>query len=103
MSVDEKVWVTPDEAIKRLKVIEDYDQGDGPKPHVHTFATGTGMLLGAHWSVEQARVAFETYGVEEAGPNMEAMGHGLVIVRPSTGPVFFETLHPAERPATLEG
>ena len=89
MSTDEKVWVPVDEAVERLAVIEDYDPGDGPKPCVHTFRAGA-MLIGAHWSVEKVREAFEEHGVEESGPTMQSMGHGLAIVD-DAGPVFFET------------
>jgi hypothetical protein len=89
VSTDEKVWVPVDEAISRLAVIEDYDAGNGPEPCVHTFRASM-MLLGAHWSVVDARKAFETYGVEESGPSMQSMGHGLAIVD-DDGPVFFET------------
>lgn len=84
-----RVTIPLEEALARLAVIEDYDPGDGPKPCVHTFRGGS-ALLGAHWSVEEARAAMEKHGVEESGPFMQAMGHGLATMD-DTGPVFFET------------
>lgn len=82
----------PAAALARLKVV-DYDPGDGPGPCVHSFASpGSGVLLGAHWHLDDVRAAFEAHGVEEAGPNMAALGHGLVVTGlPDRGPIFFET------------
>lgn len=79
-----------DEARERLDVIEDYDDGGGPRPCVHTFRSGAIGLLGAHWGVEEAIAAMREYGVEESGLDAQAMGHGLVIID-KTGPVFFAT------------
>ena len=90
MSEEEPVSVPVDQAIERLAVIPDYDPGDGPKPCVHTFRGGSGMMLGAHWSVAAARAVMERYGVKESGPMATAMRHGLVVTD-DTGPVFFET------------
>ena len=84
--------VAVDDAVARLKVIPDYDDGNGPRPCVHTFVESAFGLLGAHWGVEDARLAFETLGVEEAGEDAKSMGHGLVVIRPGKGPVFFETV-----------
>lgn len=86
--------VPVDEAVKRLAVVEDYDDGGGPRPCVHTFVSGSFGLMGAHWGVEEARKAFETYGVEESGDQARAMNHGLVCIEDRDGrqvPVFFET------------
>lgn len=91
--------VMVEEAMSRLNVIPDYDDGNGPRPCVHTLIQSTVGLLGAHWGVEAARTVFETFGVEEAGEQARAMGHGLVVTRPSKGPIFFETL-PDERTFT---
>lgn len=82
--------MTVEEAVARLAVIEAYDNGGGPAPCVHTFRVGA-LMLGAHWTVEQARAAFEEHGVAETtDPRMRALGHGLCI-HDNTGPVFFET------------
>ena len=78
-----------EEAIKLLNVVQ-YDPGGGVCDCVHTIRGGTGIMLGAHWDLDQTRAAFEKYGVERAGANAEAMGHGLVM-EDETGPVFFET------------
>ena len=83
--------VPVDEAIDLLDIIPDYDPGDGPKPCVHTFAESGFGLLGAHWSLDDLRTLFETYGVERAGDAATAMGHGLVVLRPSRGPLFIAT------------
>lgn len=85
--------VTVEDAIARLAVVEDYDPGDGPKPCVHTFVAAGFGLIGAHWSIKDARAAFERWGVEEAGPSAVAMDHGLVVVEkePDRRAVFFET------------
>lgn len=81
--------ISTEDAMARLVVIEDYDAGNGPGPHVHTLRSGVMMLLGAHWSVEKAREAFEKYGAQEAGGAAQAMGHGIVVTD-DVGPVFFE-------------
>lgn len=80
------------DALARLKVVDDYDPGDGPGPCVHTFVMpAPGALLGAHWHLAEVRAIFEAHGVEEAGPVMTGLGHGLVVTRPDRGPIFFET------------
>jgi len=71
-------------------VMDDYDAGNGPEACVHTFRDSAIGLLGAHWSIVDARTAFETFGAEEAGPAATAMGHG-VVVTDKTSAVFFET------------
>lgn len=89
-------YVVPvEEAMQRLAVIEDYDDGGGPRPCVHTFMSSSFGLMGAHWGVDDARRAFETWGVEEAGEQAQAMKHGLVCIEERSGrkvPVFFETV-----------
>lgn len=80
---------TTEDAMARLVVQPDYDDGDGPKPCVHTFVNASGMLLGAHWPLALVREAIEAHGVEEAGGMAAAMGHALVILRPDA-PVFLE-------------
>ena len=92
MNVAKEGLVNVEEAIEMLEVIPDYDPGDGPKPCVHTFRGGSPFLLGAHWSLDDVRAAFQKYGVERAGENAMALGHGLAIID-ETGPVFFETKH----------
>jgi hypothetical protein len=86
------VKVRIEDALDRLQVTPDYDPGGegGPRPCVHSFRTGSGMMLGAHWDLERVRVAMEEFGCEEAGPHMTAMHHGLVFIDKS-GPVFLET------------
>lgn len=89
---DRSEYAVPvEEAMERLVVIPDYDGGNGPGPSVHTFRTGSGMALGAYWSLDVVRAAMEKHGVEEAGDGMSSMGHSLVLID-DAGPVFFEAL-----------
>lgn len=81
--------VTVEDAMARLMVIEDYDNGSGPGPCVHTFRAGGPMLLGAHWGLDDLRAAMERYGVAEAGEQAAAMGHTLVVID-DHGPVFLQ-------------
>lgn len=85
--------VPVDDALERLDVIPDYDAGNGPEPCVHTFAQSGFGLLGAHWDLSSAEAFMREWGVEEAGPEAKASGHGLVVVacgeRPRT--IFFAT------------
>jgi hypothetical protein len=82
--------VTVDEAMDQLAVIPDYDPGDGPQPCVHTFALSAFGLLGAHWSVDNAREFIEKHGAQKAGGMAAAMGHSLV-VKGDGRTIFFET------------
>jgi hypothetical protein len=81
--------VSVEDAIARLVVDPDYDCGNGPEPCVHTFRSSPVGLLGAHWSLESVREAMGRYGVEQAGEQASAMGHGLVFID-ENGPVFLE-------------
>lgn len=86
--------VPAEEALERLEVIPDYDNGSGPGPCVHSFAASGIGLLGAHWRLEEVRALFEREGVEQAGPGMTGMRHGLVCVFEDDGrqrTLFFET------------
>jgi hypothetical protein len=89
----ENYSVPVEEAMQRLAVIEDYDDGNGPRPCVHTFVASGFGLLGAHWGVEETRAAFERWGVETSGEAARAMNHGLAIIErePRERAVFFET------------
>jgi hypothetical protein len=87
--------VAVDDALARLKVVDDYDDGAGPRPCVHTFVDTPLALLGAHWPLTKVRAAFERWGVEESGEAASAMGHGLVVVeRDRQRSVFFATKPP---------
>lgn len=90
--------LTTEEALSRLAVIANYDPGGegGPRPCVHTFRDAPLGLIGAHWSIEDARAAMEEFGVAIAGPQATAAGHGVVVID-KTGSVFFETLPTEER------
>jgi hypothetical protein len=82
--------ISKEDALKRLDINPDYDQGDGPQPHVHTIRQGGPMLVGANWTMDQVEKAIDKYGIEEAGEEAEGMGHGLVLID-DAGPVFFAT------------
>lgn len=79
-----------EDAMARLEVVAEYDNGSGPQPCVHTFRDSPVGLLGAHWTLSDARAAMETHGVEISGSAATAAKHGVVVID-STGPVFFET------------
>lgn len=93
---DEDYSISTDEAVERLVIQHDYDPGggQGPTDCVHTFRDAGFGLIGAHMTVKEARVAFEKYGAQQAGPSATETGHGIVIVD-ETGPLFFEA-HPAQ-------
>jgi hypothetical protein len=86
----EQYRISKEEAMKRLDIIPDYDQGDGPKPHVHTLRAGGPMLIGAHWTTAQVEQAIDKHGIEEAGKQAMEMAHGLAIID-DMGPVFLAT------------
>jgi hypothetical protein len=95
MATTEDYTLTVEEAIGRLAVIPDYDSGGGPQPCVHAIRQA-GMdapLLGAHWTLDEARHAMETWGVASAGPLATGSGHGVVVVD-AVSPIFFETVTP---------
>lgn len=83
--------LTVEEAMSRLVITEDYDPGgtEGPGPCVHSFRETPFAMLGAHWRVAEVRAAMEKYGVEQAGEQATAAGHGVVVID-DQGPVFFE-------------
>jgi hypothetical protein len=83
--------VAPEAAMRRLEIVPDYDSGSGSFPHVHTFIDAGFGLVGAHWLLDDAWAAFSRHGVETSGDQAQAMKHGLVVVDPARGPVFFAT------------
>jgi len=87
---DERVEVSIEDALARLAVIPDYDDGNGPRPCVHTLRDARIGLLGAHWGLENVQAAMEKHGVSESGRAASGMRHGLVVID-ETGPVFLET------------
>lgn len=89
--------VPVEDAIERLDVTPDYDPGDGEGPCVHSFAASAFGLLGAHWKLDKVEALFREHGVEEAGPEMTGMRHGLVCVFEDDGctrTLFFATKEP---------
>jgi hypothetical protein len=87
--------MTPDEAMPRLLIKPDYDAGDGPGPHVHTFHVVPrlrGYLGGAHISVTELLAEMTQFGVEEAtDTRLYALGHTLVIKHPDGDALYLET------------
>lgn len=82
------------DAMARLEIIPDYDCGNGPEACVHSLAQAGFGLLGAHWPVNSVRAFFWAHGVETAGDEAAASGHGLVTVANEGGrwrTVFFAT------------
>lgn len=86
------VYLTTEEAVERLEIIEDYDAGSGPGKCVHSLREGPFMLLGAHWYLDDVIKTFDQFGPQEAGPDATAANHGIVVID-DTGPVFFGTPH----------
>lgn len=78
---DEKMTIGYDAALAFLK----------PRGAIHTFRTGSGMLVGADWSrasiLEALKVAPE---IQVTGDTAQSMGHGLAI-QDKHGWVFIET------------
>lgn len=86
--------LTVDEAMDRLVVIPGYDPGGGPGSCVHTFVVA-GMVIGAHWRLDEVREAFETHGVREAHSPMMS-SHGIVVTDEAKGRrVYFESKEPS--------
>ena len=77
------------EALERLVIQEDYDAGEGPGPHVHTYCSTAFTLIGAHWPLAALRRLIEQRGVEESGPQASATGHPLCL-QDGTGWLFLE-------------
>lgn len=78
----EKILITPDEAITLLP---DGDQ-------IHTFRSGTGILIGADWSRKSIIEALRNNPdmIEIGGDGCKSMGHGLVCWTSNTDPLFIE-------------
>ena len=90
MVSDKAKPVEVEEAFPRLVVIPDYEMGSKePEPCVHSFRIGSGMCLGAHWTLDQVEASAQEHGVKELSEAI--MGHGLLIVD-DTGPVVFESV-----------
>ena len=85
MSDDEKVFVSYDEAVRRLP--------DGDE--VHTFRNSIpGLLVGSDWSRDDILAALMAApAIEETGPQAQAARHGLAIFD-HMGVLFIETREP---------
>lgn len=86
------------EAIARLVVIPDYDDGQGSRPCVHTIRDRPGgMALGAHWGREELVALIEEIGgAEETEGLSRAIGHRLRIWD-KTSWLYLEAYPPAEQ------
>lgn len=78
-----------EEAVKRLVIQQDYDNGSGPQPCVHTFRQVGLALFGAHHTLESLRAEMVMWGVDFSGPAASQTGHGLVLID-NLGPLFIE-------------
>jgi len=89
MSKDERVFVSYEQALKMLK----------PKGDIHTFRSGPGILIGAHWSRKDLKAALKAAKeIEVTGPQAQALNHGLAIFD-KHGPLFIETVKREENRA----
>jgi hypothetical protein len=77
--VSDKVAVSLEEAVRRL----------GDAARIHTFVQAGFALVGADWHREEVIDIMRKHGVENSGEAATAMGHTLVVRRPS-GPLFIE-------------
>ncbi len=82
--------MTDAEALSRLDVMPDYDPGGGPGPCVHTLRASGPVLLGAAWRLADIEHIICVHGAAAAPPDMERMGHGLVVYD-DHGPIFIAT------------
>ena len=57
---------------------------------IHTFRTGSGIMLGADWRRADILAAIDKHGAEKAGPMAAGMNHGLVVTD-DRGPLFIAT------------
>lgn len=69
---DERVFLTSEQAEAMLP------NGD----YIHTFRSGTGILLGADWKREKILEAIKTYKPELSGKLATSMDHGIVLFDP---------------------
>jgi hypothetical protein len=81
MADDERKRLTYEEAVSMLP--------DGKE--IHTFRNTSGMLIGAHWSVNSILDAIGKYGSELSGPMATNMHHGIVLFD-DAGALFIETM-----------
>jgi hypothetical protein len=82
------------DAIDRLVIQPEYDDGKGPRLCVHTILGG----LGAHWGLSDIIEAMVEHGVEDAGPTVaSSVGHTLVIqLGGRLGSLYVEARPPKE-------
>jgi hypothetical protein len=59
---------------------------------IHTFRSGTGMLIGCDWSRKSIIEALKNNPdrIEIGGDQCKRMGHGLVVWTSETDPLFIE-------------
>lgn len=78
---DDKIILTPEQAFKLI----------GEQEQVHTFRSGTGMLIGWDWSMKSLAEAINSaIQIEIGGDQCKAMGHGLVVWTSESDPLFVE-------------
>lgn len=80
--ITERVKLAPHLAEQMLDVQDGY---------VHTFV-GAGMtMVGCDWEVDVVKKLIREHGVELAGELATTVGHGLVVTRPKSSPLFLAT------------
>lgn len=80
---EERILLTKEQALSLIP----------KRGQVHTFRSGTGILIGADWKVSTLRKAIKeawSDDIEIGGPQCLAMGHGLVIWTSKNNPLFIQ-------------
>lgn len=81
--MDDKIFLTKEQAIELI----------GDREDVHTFRSGSMMLIGADWSRKDIFGVINDAGekdIEIGGEMCKKMGHGLVIWTSPSDPLFIE-------------
>ena len=64
------------------------------KLRVHTFQTGSGILMGCDWDLKDVKANFKECAEDEislSGENMRSMSHGVAFWKDNRGWTFLET------------
>ena len=76
-------------ALNPISLEEALSMLDVRNGRVHTFTSPSGIMVGAHWALEDIKALIEEHGCEKAGTLATAFGHRLVIRK--RDPLFLAT------------
>jgi hypothetical protein len=78
---DKQILLTPKQAKSLL----------ARRKQIHTFRSGSSILMGADWDRESIIEAIDKAAqIEVGGPQCRRMGHGLVVCTTDSNPLFVE-------------